>query len=591
MRKNYLLLFLLLFCSIGIRAQQIRKRASSEVKTVNQLKSRATRASDQQGVTTTLKYERVADMKVPRIGHQIIPTISGVLVVGGHTTNFALTPTAEVFLEGIWFDRSIDSPHDEGFSIVLNDGRVMVGGGYSNDRGVGQSKRVDIYDPMTMTFSKGPDLSVARAACNAITVGKGIYVSGNWYEDDLEFDYYDGTSFSPVGFTLPHSAPYLFTCKGTELYVMSPADEYGDPIDLVENNNGELRFPAILYDTAEDEAYYVFWPVYVDYRPLQLPREFRSTDYYCEAEKCYFVLASNGSEYMLTAPAPELEVSYMFTDFQIPTKHPVTQESISWRGGVFVNESKQELYLIGASGTAKNQTVHIISYNYDTKDWTLSSADGFGYDLMAGSWALLSDGRLMCAGGSEGDNFTARKDVCIFTPTAAGAGEQVDPGPGPDDPDPGPDDPDPDDPDLMPSDWAITVQTKDLQVHEFQMVGQRPEVRLGETALQVIISEKMESEFVYSDVVKIAYKYCGRTTINDPTAERTPSKIGQMDNNLLVVSSLNGEASVRIYTLDGKLVRKIRNTDNGTCRIDLSMLPKGIYLVKTDTITYKIIKR
>ncbi len=76
MRKRDLLLFLLLFCSIGIRAQQIRMRASSEVKTVNQLKSSATRASDQQGVTATLKYERVADMKVPRIGHQVIPTIS-----------------------------------------------------------------------------------------------------------------------------------------------------------------------------------------------------------------------------------------------------------------------------------------------------------------------------------------------------------------------------------------------------------------------------------------------------------------------------------------------------------------------------------
>ena len=195
MRKRDLLLFLLLFCSIGIRAQQIRMRASSEVKTVSQLKSSATRASDQQGVTATLKYERVADMKVPRIGHQIIPTFSGVLVVGGHTTNYALTPTAEVFLADRWFDRSIDSPHDEGFSVVLSDGRVMVGGGYSNDRGVGQSKRVDIYDPMTMTFSKGPDLSVARAACNAIAIGKGIYVAGNWYADDLEFDYYDGTSF------------------------------------------------------------------------------------------------------------------------------------------------------------------------------------------------------------------------------------------------------------------------------------------------------------------------------------------------------------------------------------------------------------
>ena len=576
MRKNYLLLFLLLFCSIGIRAQQIRMRASSEVKTVNQFKGRATRASDQQGVTATLKYERVADMKVPRIGHQIIPTFSGVLVVGGHTTNFALTSTAEVFLEGMWLDRSIDSPHDEGFSVVLDDGRVMVGGGFSKDLGVGQSSRVDIYDPMTMTFTKGPDLSLARAACHAIAVGKGIYVAGNWYADDLEFDYYDGSSFSSVGMTLPHSAPYLFTCKGTELYVMSPADEYGDPIDLVENNNGELRFPAILYDTAEDETWYTFWPVYVDYRPLQLPREFRSTDYYCESEKCYFVLASNGSEYMLTAPAPELERCYQFTDFLIPTKHPVTQESISWRGGVFVNESKKEIYLIGASGTAKNQTVHIISYNYDTKDWTLSSAGGFGYDLMAGSWALLSDGRLMCAGGSEGDNFTARKDVCIFTPTEAGAGEQQS---------------EPADTDTTPSEWSIIIFTKDLQQHEFQLAGNRPEVKFGVSTLQVIISSAVQAEFSQDDVVKIAYKNPQQTDIDSPVADRNTAEINYQDDGLLVISRLSEGAAVSIYAMDGRLLRQLCASGDGTCRLDLSALPKGVYLVKTDSITYKIMKR
>ena len=576
MRKSSLLLFLLLFCSIGIRAQQIRERASSEVKTVSQLKSRATRASGQQGVTAVLKYERVADMKVPRIGHQIIPTISGVLVVGGHTTNFALTSTAEVFLEGMWFDRSIDSPHDEGFSVVLDDGRVMVGGGYSNDRGVGQSKRVDIYDPMTMTFSKGPDLSEARAACHAIAVGKGIYVAGNWYADDLEFDYYDGTSFTSVGMTLPHSAPYLFTCKGTELYVMSPADEYGDPIDLVENNNGDLRFPAILYDAAEDEAWYTFWPVYVDYRPLQLPREFRSTDYYCEAEKCYFVLASNGSEYMLTAPAPELERCYQFTDFQIPTKHPVTQESISWRGGVFVNESKKEVYLIGASGTVKNQTVHIISYNYDTKDWTLSSAGGFGYDLMAGSWALLSDGRLMCAGGSEGDNFTARKDVCIFTPTEAGSGEQQS---------------EPADTDTTPSEWSIIIFTKDQKQHEFQLAGNRPEVKFGASTLQVIISSAVQAEFSQDDVVKITYKNPQQTDIDSPVADRNTAEINYQDDGMLVISQLSEGAAVSIYAMDGRQLRQLSASGDGTCRLDLSALPKGVYLVKTDSITYKIMKR
>lgn len=567
MRKNYLLLFLLLFCSIGIRAQQIRMKASSEVKTVNQFKGRATRASDQQGVTATLKYERVADMKVPRIGHQIIPTFSGVLVVGGHTTNFALTSTAEVFLEGIWFDRSIDSPHDEGFSVVLDDGRVMVGGGYSEDLGVGQSKRVDIYDPMTMTFSKGPDLSEARAACHAIAVGKGIYVAGNWYADDLEFDYYDGSSFSSVGMTLPHSAPYLFTCKGTELYVMSPADEYGDPIDLVENNNGELRFPAILYDAAEDEAWYTFWPVYVDYRPLQLPREFRSTDYYCESEKCYFVLASNGSEYMLTAPAPELERCYSFTDFQIPTKHPVTQESISWRGGVFVNESKQELYLIGASGTAKNQTVHIISYNYDTKAWTLSSAEGFGYDLMSGSWALLTDGRLMCAGGSEGDNFTARKDVCIFTPTEAGTdgtdSSQSFGGPR----------------------LIVWLKSGDKVSYDLADV---PVTTFSGSKL-IIQTNKVTIPYERKDVLRYTYEDTKETGIDLSPGERRVEINREGDEIIFRGLQVGGIAS--IYAINGILIEQRKVTDSLPLTISLKNRPNGVYIVKAGTETIKVMKR
>ncbi len=567
MRKRDLLLFLLLFCSIGIRAQQIRMRASSEVKAVNQLKSSATRASDQQGVTATLKYERVADMKVPRIGHQIIPTFSGVLVVGGHTTNYALTPTAEVFLADRWFDRSIDSPHDEGFSIVLSDGRVMVGGGYSNDRGVGQSNRVDIYDPMTMTFSKGPDLSVARAACNAITVGNGIYVAGNWYADDLEFDYYDGTTFSSVGMTLPHSAPYLFTNNGTELYVMSPTDEYGEPVDLVENNDGELRFPSILYDTAEDAAYYLFWPSYTDYRPLQLPREFRSTDYYCEAEKCYFVLASNGSEYMLTAPVPELDGFYMFSSLQIPTKHPVTQESISWRGGVFVNESKQELYLIGASGTAKNQTVHIISYNYDTKAWTLSSAEGFGYDLMSGSWALLTDGRLMCAGGSEGDNFTARKDVCIFTPTEAG------------------------------TDGTDSSQSFDGQrLIVWLKSGDKVSYDLADVPVTtfsgsklIIQTNKVTIPYERKDVLRYTYEDIEETGIDLSPGERRVEINREGDEIIFRGLQVGGIAS--IYAINGILIEQRKVTDNLPLTISLKNRPNGVYIVKAGTETIKVMKR
>ena len=224
----------------------------------------------------------------------------------------------------------------------------------------------------------------------------------------------------------------------------------------------------------------------------------------------------------------------------------------------------------------KNQTVHISSYNYDTKDWTLSSAGGFGYDLMAGSWALLSDGRLMCAGGSEGDNFTARKDVCIFTPTEAGSGEQQS---------------EPADTDTTPSEWSIIIFTKDQKQHEFQLAGNRPEVKFGASTLQVIISSAVQAEFSQDDVVKIAYKNPQQTDIDSPVADRNTAEINYQDDGKLVISQLSDGAAVSIYAMDGRQLRRLSTSGDGTCRLDLSALPKGVYLVKTDTITYNIMKR
>jgi hypothetical protein len=336
---------------------------------------------------------------------------------------------------------------------------------------------------------------------------------------------------------------------------------------MVENNNGELRFPAILYDAAEDESWYTFWPVYVDYRPLQLPREFRSTDYYCEAEKCYFVLASNGSDYLLTAPAPELERCYQFTDFLIPTKHPVTQESISWRGGVFVNESKKEVYLIGASGTAKNQTVHIISYNYVTKAWTLSSAEGFSYDLMSGSWALLTDGRLMCAGGSEGDNFTARKDVCIFTPTEAG------------------------------TDGTDSSQSFDGQrLIVWLKSGDKVSYDLADVPVTtfsgsklIIQTNKVTIPYERKDVLRYTYEDIEETGIDLSPSERRVEINREGDEITFRGLQVGGIAS--IYAINGILIEQRKVTDTLPLTISLKNRPNGVYIVKAGTETIKVMKR
>ena len=70
----------------------------------------------------------------------------------------------------------------------------------------------------------------------------------------------------------------------------------------------------------------------------------------------------------------------------------------------------------------KSNSSVIISFNYDTENWTMVSAEGFAQNLLSSSWTLLCDGRIACTGGylnTMTDQEHAR--AYIFSPPAAGS--------------------------------------------------------------------------------------------------------------------------------------------------------------------------
>lgn len=374
------------------------------------------------GVVADLQYEKVANMKTARMGHQIFPSGKGFVVVGGHTTNFDLTTTAELYENGKWRDLSISSPHDGAFSVIMSDGRVMVGGGFSSRIGVGHSKKVDIYDPKTQTFTAGPNLSVARAFCKAVAVGKHVYVNGNWWSDGdaTKMDYYDGKSFKSISGMLERNNPYMFATSNGKIWTWGTYDKSGKQavFGKVEGKDA-YQFNEYLESTGKVDGY-VFTDL-AKYLPLGLTADVRPSDSYESSLDSYFFLTQTSTgDYVLyrTRVAEDGMSRYKF---DIPEVFPGTKTAITYRGGVIVNEKKSELYLIGCSGTNTKQTVYIVSYNYSKGYWTIASAGGFGYNLMEGSWTLLADGRLACAGGNIKDNYDAQKGVYIFTPPTAGA--------------------------------------------------------------------------------------------------------------------------------------------------------------------------
>ena len=371
------------------------------------------------------KWERIADMNTARMGHQIFPSGDGFVVVGGHTTDFQLTKTAEIYQNGKWTNISISNPHDGGFSVILGDGRVMVGGGFSSAKGVGQSKKTDIYDPKTQSFTAGPDMTVARAYAKAILMNGKVYVNGNWYADNKVMDCYDGSSFSSVGNMRNFTLPYIFASKSGTIWTWSLMDPWGETVDWGTSSSGSQGLLFNKYLVSTDETKSSLFTNMVTNVPLSLSEDVRMSNSYSAKDDRYYFLTKNSNSYKLYYSLID-ESSIGWYNFDVPTVYPDTDVEINYRGSVFVNDAKEEVYLVGSNGPSNNQTLFLVCYNFADENVvhrTIAKIDGFEHNLMSGAWTILNDGRLVCTGGGINSNFDAQKYAYIFTPpTSTGSG-------------------------------------------------------------------------------------------------------------------------------------------------------------------------
>ena len=80
-------------------------------------------------------------------------------------------------------------------------------------------------------------------------------------------------------------------------------------------------------------------------------------------------------------------------------------------------------------------------------------------------------------------------------------------------------------------------------------------------------------------------------TESEGVNEETASSVFLSPNpthNAFMLNNLNGKETIRIYALDGRLVKSLEAVGNQM--VDISDLPIGLYLVKTESQTLKMIK-
>ena len=196
-----------------------------------------------------MRYERLPDLNIPRAGHQAFVANGELVVVGGHTTGFTRTATAEYFSEGVWHTLKTIYPNDNGFLVKLTDGDFLIGGGSDEDFGVGQSYGAQRYDPVGHSFSPFPILDIKRAMASAALLPNGqILVSGNWYADDA-IGLSDGAGpFETLQeSSLNRARPYIFPYGKDDAIIFGLYDSRGEPFPdvLVDRLGGEPYTPEI----------------------------------------------------------------------------------------------------------------------------------------------------------------------------------------------------------------------------------------------------------------------------------------------------------------------------------------------------------
>ncbi len=356
--------------------------------------------------TVKMEARRLPDLNIPRMGHALLYINGELTVIGGHTTGFIPTATAEFFKDGKWTVIPSLYTHDNGFCLTLRDGNVLLGGGLSEAFGVGQSFSVERYLPAEHSFEPIPILDRRRAASSALEMEDGtILVSGNWYASDALELYSATEGFVTVKQTAENrSYPWILPTAPDNAIIFSAVDSWGKRGQgRVDRLHGEPFEETLLRSSA--------LPMCSDANAQRNPCKIGDYD--------YLLLTHNDSlEFNGIMRIHKEDFSMLELQVQIPLEgvngpiryyHPLLGHGENaWAFGTDT-DGRAYLLQIGYKPALKGGKATLRLHYTDPLE-----------DLpMYGACTMLPDGRIALAGGIDGSNYKPYASAYIFDPNEA----------------------------------------------------------------------------------------------------------------------------------------------------------------------------
>ena len=342
--------------------------------------------------------ERLPDLTLPRSGHNIFYANGELTVVGGHTTNFVPTPTAEYYADGIWHQLPTAYSHDNGFAVVLQSGEVIIGGGHSEPLGVGQTFVVERYTPATHSFEGFGCLDQRRTLANASLLKDGrVIIAGNNYGTDA-IGCYDGRSQVQhvKSLTQGHSNPYILPIADDDAIIIGGRDTRQDTPDTVwADRVGGTPFRIPLLER---------WRLVYTDQPFS-SRACATGDY------TYLLTVTDESGQMGIVQMRDTCFTLLSTVCPIPMEGPFGP--VSYKGPIVVDSLRQRGYVMGVDSFYNRQYLLRVDYSQRPATLTLYYTDTIAHATITIP-IVTPDGDVILAGGIPNDNYKPLSTVWCY---------------------------------------------------------------------------------------------------------------------------------------------------------------------------------
>jgi hypothetical protein len=134
---------------------------------------------------------------------------------------------------------------------------------------------------------------------------------------------------------------------------------------------------------------------------------------------------------------------------------------------------------------------------------------------------------------------------------------------------------------------TLTIHQKDGQQFSFGLED-KPVITYTETDL-VLKTTKTELQYPLASLAKFTF-----TDIDDaviPIKDDGNSAQLQLDNYVVCITGAKAGISVTVIGSDGKTVDTYKTDDDGSITFSIADLPQGLYIINTENLTCKILKK